>query len=230
MVIEDPDLLRPPTADRIREASFATVRRGYDPNQVLRYLGRVADHVRALEDQVRELESELPEAHRQRNPAARRNEGAPTREPYERVSAHLTDLLRNFDLEVDRLRREAEGEADAILAEARSEADRLRLDIQAESEAARARAERALQDARAQANRVLLDLSSRRQAVLDELRLLHDRLVATTRDLAISIESGPAADEIVILGVSGEGETVGKGKREPTRGSRVAGSLPRLDD
>lgn len=225
MAIEDPDLLRPASADRISEPSFATVRRGYDPNQVLRYLGRVADHVRALEKQVRELESELPEAQRQRNPAARRNDGVPTREPYERVSAHLTNLLRTFDLEVDRHRREAEAEADAILTEARSEADRLRLDIQAESEAARAQAKRTLQDARAQANRVLLDLSSRRQAVLDELRHLHDRMVATTRDLAISIESGPAADDIVILR-----ESVGKGRREPARGSRVAGSLRRLDD
>ncbi|HEY3022499.1 MAG TPA: DivIVA domain-containing protein, partial [Actinomycetota bacterium] len=59
------DLSPSPSAGRIRRPTFATVFRGYDPNQVVEYLSGVADHVEALESNVQRLESELREARRQ---------------------------------------------------------------------------------------------------------------------------------------------------------------------
>ena len=50
------------TADKIRQPKFKTVRRGYDPGQVLEYLSKVADRVQTLEDHERELDTKLQAA------------------------------------------------------------------------------------------------------------------------------------------------------------------------
>ena len=43
-----------PSAAQIRRREFASVRRGYDPDQVRDYLSQVAEQVEMLEQEVRE--------------------------------------------------------------------------------------------------------------------------------------------------------------------------------
>jgi len=226
MDTEKPDLTPSAGVARVRKPTFATVWRGYDPNQVLEYLGRVADHVQDLENQVRKLDSELREARRQ--DMALQDLGPASQDPYEIVSARVADLLRTFDQDVQRLRGEAEAEAahivaeanaeaeridqavedlrrqteaerNRILAEARAEADSIRLDAQSKAEEVRALAERALRDAREAADRAVSTLASRRDALLRELQAMRDRMFDTARDLEAAIEGAAVADQLVIV-------------------------------
>lgn len=222
MGTEKPDLT--PSADvaRVRNPTFATVWRGYDPNQVLEYLGRVADHVQDLEFQVRNLESELGEARRQDIAG-----GPAGQDPYETVSGRVADLVRTFDQEVEKRREETEVEADRILAEARAEADSIRLDAQGNAEEMQAQSERALGDAREQSDRLLSGLASRQRALLDELRGMRDRLLDTARDLDAVLEEGPVGGQMVIVGDEGDG--VGNGESPDAASLRSREAKPEPD-
>ena len=57
------DLPLLPSAEQIRRREFATIRRGYDPEQVRDYLGQVAAQVETLERQLREARLEAESAH-----------------------------------------------------------------------------------------------------------------------------------------------------------------------
>jgi DivIVA domain-containing protein len=50
----DLDLPLLPSAEQIRRREFATVRRGYDPDQVRDYLRQVAEQLESLEGELRE--------------------------------------------------------------------------------------------------------------------------------------------------------------------------------
>jgi DivIVA domain-containing protein len=216
--------LTPPTAaGSSNRPTFGTVRRGYDPAQVLEYLSRVADQVEALESEVRRLQAERG----QRSVAP--GEQAPAgQDGYEGVGARVADLMRTFDHDVERLRQEAEAEAGRIVAEARSEADRIkqeaerlhgeaaaeaeriqvearteankvRLDAQCQAEEVRVQAAEALREAQKESDKVLSSLASRRQALLGELRGIHDHMLATTKDLEATIEGASAEDQVVVV-------------------------------
>jgi len=89
--------------------TFATVRRGYDPHQVLEYVSRLTDHLNALSTQVRQLQAELS----QRDVA--QEEQAPTaQDEYEGVGTRVADLMRTFDRDLERLRQDAETEASPL--------------------------------------------------------------------------------------------------------------------
>src|SRR6266498_4008162 len=47
------------TSGSLNLPTFATVRRGYDPDQVLEYVTRLTDHLDALATEVRRLQAEL---------------------------------------------------------------------------------------------------------------------------------------------------------------------------
>lgn len=209
------DLSSPASAGRIRQPTFATVFRGYDPNQVLKYLSGVADHVEALESKVRQLESELKEAHRQN--AALANQGS-RGDPYESVSARVADLVRTFDLDVAKLRGDAEAQVDRMLTEARTAAERLNLDAQNKANEVRAQAERALQDARTEANKVLAGLSSRKEALLGELRIIRDRMLTTAKDLGTAIDGNSAEDQVVVVGEAREGKPANATHQRSSKG------------
>jgi DivIVA domain-containing protein len=66
--MSDLDLPLLPSADQIRRRKFATVRRGYDPDQVDDYLSQVAEQVEALETDLRD----------ERQAAARQRPGSET--------------------------------------------------------------------------------------------------------------------------------------------------------
>jgi len=214
MGTEKPDETPSAGVARVRKPTFATVWRGYDPNQVLEYLGRVADHVQDLENQVRKLESEVREARRQ---GAASGHGSAAEDPYEAVSARVADVVRTFDHEVERLRQDAELEADRILAEARADAERLRLDAQGKAEEVRGIAERTLRDARREAEQVVSDLTARREALLAQLRGIRDRMLDNVGHLEATIEGEPAGDQVVIVEnarAGGPADAASSGQRE----------------
>lgn len=152
--------------DRIRVPRFKTVRRGFDPGEVMEYLVWVGEHVEALESRVQHLQAESHnDAHG--------------------VGAHMADLVRTFDI-VERLRREA----DRLVAEAKAEAERIRVDTQFEAEAARADAQRTLRDAQREADKILSELASRREAVLGEFRAIREDMLDAARGLEAATEWG----------------------------------------
>jgi DivIVA domain-containing protein len=174
---------------RIRGASFETVRRGYDPEQVRGFLGWVADHVEGLEAELLELRAKLQRA------------GPP--DPYEAVSGRLAEMIRAFDRELEEQRGAAREERERILEEARAEAERVRNEARGELEAARAEAARLEEGSRAAAQRRLAALEARRAELRREIEFLRRRLAAALRDLDLSTAEadrvvrvdGPAAEE-----------------------------------
>lgn len=211
------------TAGSLNLPTFATVRRGYDPDQVLEYVTRLTDHLDALATEVRRLQAELS----QRDDAL--EEQAPTaQDQYEGVGARVADLMRTFDQDVERLREDAEEEAGRIVAEARSEADRIqqdaersrgdaaakaervqaqarteadriRLDAQSKAEDVRQQAEEALREAKKESDRFLSSLASRHEALMEELRVIRDRMVDATRGIEATIEEA-LRDQVVVVG------------------------------
>ena len=145
---------------RFRVPRFKTVRRGFDPDEVMEYL---AD----LEARVEQLQSD-------------------SHKDAEGVGPDMADLVRTFD-HVERLRREA---AERMVAEANAEAERIRVDTQFETEKARAEARRMLRDAQMEADGILSELDSRREAVLSELRALREDMLEAASDLETTIEWG----------------------------------------
>lgn len=179
----DIDLPFVPSAAQIRRREFASVRRGYDPDQVREYLAQVAEQVENLEKDLRE---------------ARLHEGAvdgsrsgppPSDDPYERLAKRLTTLLATADQEADGILVEARAEATRMVHEARSEADRIRVDAQARAEAARQEGNELLEKAKEEADRVLLGLSSRREELVQHLQDMQTRLVGVAKELEVAIET-----------------------------------------
>jgi cell division septum initiation protein DivIVA len=201
----EPEASPAPRAARIRQPTFATVLRGYNPKQVVDYLSGVADHVEALESNVSRLESELREA--RRHDIGSQDEVV--HDPYDAISARVADLVRMFDQDVARLQAEAEAEverlvADArtqgerLLADARTEAERVRLDAEDEAAETRSQAERTLREARSETDQALSVLTARRGALVNEIRIIRDRILATAKDLETAIE-GSIGDQVVML-------------------------------
>jgi cell division septum initiation protein DivIVA len=209
--------------------TFATVRRGYDPDQVLEYVTRLTDHLDALKTEVRRLQAELS----QRDVTL--EEQAPTaQDEYEGVGARVADLMRTFDQDVEKLRQDAEAEASRIVAEAKSEADRIqkeaershgeaaaraeqvetkarteadkiRVDAQSKAEDVRLQAAETLREAKRESDKVLSSLASRHEALMEELRVIRDRMVDTTRGIEATIEAG-VRDQVVVVDEAREDE------------------------
>ena len=140
--------------------SFKTVRRGFDPDEVMRYLDR-------LEAQIEQLMSE-------------------SHKDAQDVRPDEADLVRTFD-HIERLRRKA---AEQMVAEAKAEAERIRVDTEFETEKARADARRTLRDDQMKADGILSELESRREAVLSHLRAIRADMYEAASDLEATIEWG----------------------------------------
>lgn len=195
----------------------------------MEYVSRLTEHLDALETEVRRLQGELSQR------AADEEERAATaRDEYEGVGARVADLMRTFDQDVGKLRQDAEAEAERIVAEARAEADRIRqeaqksrgeaaakaervqakarteadkirLDAQSKAEEVRLQATEALAEAKKESDRVLSSLGSRHAALMEELRVIRDRMVDTTKGIEATIETG-SRDKVVVVGEAGGDE------------------------
>ena len=188
------DLPLLPSSEQIRRREFATIRRGYDPDQVREYLGHIAAQVGALEAELREARLAagtgadvvaVPE------PRAE--------DPYERFADQVSDVLRAADDHARRVVEDARAEATRTLGEARAEADRIRVDAQAHAEEARQEGSELLDEARRESERVLSSLSARRETLVDQLGQMQARLLGVARDLEAAIDDPAPQDEALAI-------------------------------
>jgi cell division septum initiation protein DivIVA len=202
------------------ESTFDTVRRGFAPDQVAEYLQRVTTLVLSLEARLSEMTSELLETKRERDEARAALE-ASARDPNDGASDRVTELVQTFDHEVggllrdaeveaERLRSDVRMEADRILALAREEAKRFLAEADAEAERIRAdartleresklRAGRLIVDAREEADRAESHLGTVRGRMLDTFRDIRERTITALGEVEAVIESGATSDRVVIV-------------------------------
>lgn len=201
--------LTPAAATDRTPPTFDVVRRGFDTAQVLEYLKRVAERVQGLETRLQESERERDETRRERDIALEAWENS-RKDPYESMSSHVTDLVRTFEEDVEKLRRDALHEADRILAEAKSGAERTYLDAQgAESEArgqaeqiireATEEAERIRTQARQEADRIGHDLEEIHGSTLNELRIIRDHMVKSVEEIEVVLNGERDKERILVI-------------------------------
>lgn len=181
-----------PSAAQIRRREFASVRRGYDPDQVRDYLAQVAEQVEMLEQEARDAKLQ-PDAQPRSHTAEREVQAPPSEDPYERLAKRLTTLLATADKEAEGILAEARADAARMVDEARSDADRIRVDAQARAEEARQQGNELLERAKQEADRVLLGLSERRETLVQHLQDMQSRLVGVAKELEVAIEDPAVA-------------------------------------
>jgi cell division septum initiation protein DivIVA len=194
-------------AASIGATEFSPVRKGgLDRDDVMAFVGRVADHVAELEGRIQELETELTDLRRRPAPTQEVRD-----EAYDQASSRVGELLRTFDRDVERMRAEAQAEAGKMLDEARAEAERHREEAEfrrqlAEGEAARVvtaateEADRVREDARRQADDLLSSLQDRREGLVESIRRMREGLARTAQSLDSmlgAVDDG-AADVVVL--------------------------------
>jgi hypothetical protein len=143
---------------------FKTVKRGFDPGQVLEYLKKLGERVQGLEGQLAQAQRDLDQA---------RGRTAAPSDPYAGVSTHVAALLRGFDQEVDRARAKAEADAGRIQAEAKAKAD---LEIGQAHEAA---------------ERIRMDQERLRDSSAMSLRSMRDHMAKSLHEIEAALESVP---------------------------------------
>jgi DivIVA domain-containing protein len=185
-----------PSAAQIRRREFASVRRGYDPDQVRDYLAQVAEQVESLEQELRDSKLR-PQDARATEGQKRASVPTPSEDPYERLSKRLTTLLATADKEAEGLVADARVDAARMLNEARSEADRIQVDAQARAEEARQQGTELLERAKQEADRVLLGLSERRETLVQHLQDMQTRLVGVAKELEVAIEDPDGTEATV---------------------------------
>jgi DivIVA domain-containing protein len=203
MPTSDLDMPLLPSAEQIRRREFATVRRGYDPQQVRAYLTSIANQVGTLERELSQLRLEVGSS------AAARSEqmaepvtaepGAapdanPSDDPYDALSKRFAALIEMADQEADRILENARSESARALDEARSEADRIRVDAQAHAEEARQEGTDLLERAKTESDRLLMGLAERRRGLVTQLEEMRGKLIEVAEDLATPIEEAARAD------------------------------------
>lgn len=193
-----------PSAEQIRRREFATVRRGYDPDQVRDYLLAVAQQVETVEKELREL--------RKIGPAEGPSEGAiPSTggDPYEEVGKRLAGVLGNADREAIRILDEAKVHSGTILERARTEADKIRVDAQAKAEGARLEGNEVLSQAKAEADRILSGLAERRRTLVLQLKEMRTRLLTVAAELRLDDEVPEAIPPAAAAPKGGESQERG---------------------
>jgi cell division initiation protein len=181
----DIDLPFLPSAAQIRRREFASVRRGYDADQVRDYLAQVAEQVEGLESQLRE--ARLQEGTMD-GPSGPPPGPPPSEDPYERLSKRLTTLLAAADQEAEGILTEARADAARMLNESRTEADHIRVDAQARAEEARQEGSELLEKAKDESDRVLVGLSARREDLVQHLQDMQSRLIGVAKELEVAID------------------------------------------
>ena len=185
------DLPLLPSAEQIRRREFATIRRGYDPEQVRDFLRQVAAQVETLERQLREARLELESARPPTViPEPEAEPDTPGIDPYEELAGRLADLIRAADGQAGKILGEAQSEETRQMTEARAEADRIRTDAQARAEEARHEGDEVLSRAKTEAERVLSSLSARREHLVDQLQQMQSRLLGVAQELESALGQG----------------------------------------
>ncbi len=189
------DLPVVPSADQIRKREFASVRRGYDPDQVRDYLKQIGDQIELMEEQLKESRTQVSTAKAAASDARAAMQAALDRaakaerrpaveeDPYKAVAEKMADVMRAAEAKADELMHNAQRQATDMAEEARSEADRVRIDAQETAEAIRGEADQELNKAKEEAERLLSGLNSRRDALMAELEHMRERMLQMARSL-----------------------------------------------
>ena len=214
MPTSDLDMPLLPSAEQIRRREFATVRRGYDPQQVRMYLTSIAQQVESLERELSELrlETDAAVARRETAPPPATPSTVPAADPYDALAKRFASLIEVADQEAARTIDDARAEATLTLEEARSEADRIKVDAQARAEEARQQGADLLERAKVESDRVLSGLSDRREELVAQLHEMRSKLIAVADGLAGSLEDAthddpPAAPDAIEEGTPGSPST-----------------------
>ena len=195
----DLDLPLLPSAEQIRRREFATVRRGYDPDQVREYLQGVAGQVETLERELRERRKTSPPSPGDgltpvaapTAPAPDAATAAPSQDAYEEIAKRFAGLLETADKEASAAVAEAKTEATRIVEEARSEADRIQLDAQSNAEAAKQESSDTLANAKREADKILGSLAERRESLVSQMHDMQTKLMSVAKDLETSLGDAP---------------------------------------
>ena len=104
----DLDLPLLPSAEQIRRREFATIRRGYDPDQVRDYLHQVAAQVETLEREVRDARlgrAKIDEATSPAGAAAETEPKAPIEgeDAYDALAKRFSTLIATADRESQKI-------------------------------------------------------------------------------------------------------------------------------
>ena len=209
MPSSDLDMPLLPSAEQIRRREFATVRRGYDPQQVRAYLTSIANQVGTLEHELSQFRLEAGSAAARTEtvrvmPAPAPAEPVAQADPYDALSKRFATLIEMADQEAEHILSNARDEAQRAVDEARSEADRIRVDAQARAEETRQESTDLLYHAREESDRVLTRLADRRLGLMTQLDEMRTKLLAVAEDLAeplevaehMDVENELARDEI----------------------------------
>ena len=211
MPTSDLDMPLLPSAEQIRRREFATVRRGYDPQQVRTYLASIAKQVGTLERELSQLRLEVGSAaarHEQVTDSVTTHRPAPAEDPYDALSKRFAALIEMADQEAERILENARSEAAQAVDEATSEADRIRVDAQAHAEEARQEGTDLLERAKTESDRVLSGLAERRRGLVTQLEEMRSKLITVAEDLTVPIEEAARADaaDADLADTSGEAE------------------------
>lgn len=219
----------------VAAATFKTVKRGYDPDEVRSYLVEVSSALEASHQQATAMEARARAAIAKLQEATQQPAATTTGAP----NADADVIARTLVL--------AQRTADAAIAEARIEAGQIAERAAAEAvavrESAAAEAQRLLVEARAEAHRVKSDeqrraeddvarLTARRDALLADVEMLEQHVVAQRErvrhasmamlELADTVSDGSTAD--ITAGISRNG--LGDPLPAPTGPS--SGGIPRV--
>jgi cell division initiation protein len=200
------DLPLLPSAEQIRRREFATVRRGYDPDQVREYLGQVATQVETLEKGLREAKMQADTkgmtpgealagkmATETLAPSTTAAEPMSKDDAYAKLTARFGRMIESADREATAVVEEAKSDATRILDEARGEADRVRLDAQARAEEARQQGTEELARAKREADRILGSLATRRESLVSQMQEMQSKLLSVAKDLESAMDEREAA-------------------------------------
>jgi DivIVA domain-containing protein len=216
MPTSDLDMPLLPSAEQIRRREFATVRRGYDPQQVRAYLTSIANQVGTLERELSQLRLEVGSAaargDQMAEPATTLEDAPSAGDPYDALSKRFANLIEMADQEADRILENARSESARALDEARSEADRIRVDAQAHAEEARQEGTDLLERAKTESDRLLMGLAERRRGLVTQLEEMRGKLIAVAEDLAVPIGEAARADaeDADLAEPSGDAQTSGE--------------------
>lgn len=207
----------PSSPAAVASASFDTVRKGFDPDDVRDYLKQVAAELAALQEQVRDLEGELRVARQAPPPSIEELDEATVTNMLGEETARVLSTAREAAAQIraraeegsSRLLREAQDDATRLREQAELESARRRQeatrDAEAEVEAARQQGRDMVAEAREYRERVLADLAKRRELARQQLADLQsgrERLLQAferARIVAVDVQG-----ELTQLGVEPE--------------------------
>ena len=200
------------SAERIRLRRFTMRRKGYDPEEVHRFLEQVGDWFEATKRRLQTLERQArgPE---DLDEATGPTSAEPSVDPYAQVGGRVADMLREMEQYVRQTSQEAEVRAQAIVEEATEEAERVAQEARRSAEETDLEAQGRLRETEARVDRMLADVLHRRKALLDHLESVRQRLGVTVEDLGETVallridetpEATPDLAAVVVLPEAGD--------------------------